>query len=76
MKITNISIVEKDNGFIYKKYIVKYNKKQDTILYACDDWGLRFEPYYGNFTDDEFEFIKKELWDDAYYNKNFSIYIK
>lgn len=74
MTINNISIIKKDNNFIYKKYEVVFNGKKDIILYSQDDWGIRFEPYDGNFTEKEFELIQKEIFDDAYYNINFSKY--
>jgi hypothetical protein len=71
MKIENISIVN-NNGSIYKKYKVSYKNKEDIICYS-NDW-ISFEPYHGNFNEEEFEFIKKYLFDDAYYNLNFSKY--
>jgi hypothetical protein len=85
MIIKNISIVEKQdwvcfNGnnnqlvtTFYKKYEVTYNNKTDIICYSSD--GCRFEPYNGNFTEVEFERIKEELFDDAYYNGKFSVYL-
>lgn len=72
IKAKNISIIKNDNGSIYKKYEVQFNSKSDIILYAQDDWGIRFEPYNGNFTEKEFEEVRRFLFDDAYYNINFS----
>jgi hypothetical protein len=72
MKAKNISIVQDENGHIYKKYEVELNGKKDIICYSQDDWGVRFEPYNGDFSEEEFEDIFKFLWDDAYYNINFS----
>ena len=72
MIIKNTSIVKNDNGSIYKKYDVTYKGKSDTIYYSQDDWGMRFEPYNGNFSEKEFEEVKAQLFDDAYYNMNFS----
>ena len=73
MKIKNISITKTDSG-TYKKYDVEFNGRRDIILYSLDDWGIRFEPYDGNFSDSDFEKIKNELFDDAYYNLYFSKY--
>jgi hypothetical protein len=72
MTIKNISIVTTDKGFIYKKYEVVFKGKSDIIYYSQDDWGIRFESYNGNYTEKEFEEIKEKLFDDAYYNLNFS----
>jgi hypothetical protein len=74
MTIKNISIVKNEKGHIYKKYEVQYAGKSDIIHYSQDDWGMRFEPYYGNFSDRQLEDVRKELFDDAYYNLNFSKY--
>lgn len=72
MKAKNISITIDDKGNTYKKYEVEYKGKKDIIYYAKDSWGIRFEPYSGDFTDKEFEMIRNFLFDDAYYNGNFS----
>jgi len=74
MNIKNISITNNEQGHTFKKYEVSFNKKSDLIYYSCNEWGINFEPYAGNFSDKEFEEIKKALFDDAYYNKNFSKY--
>ena len=76
MKVKNISITTGEKpSFIYKKYEVEYAGKKDIIYYSQDDWGIHFEPYNGNFSEKQLEEIQKFLWDDAYYNKNFSIFI-
>lgn len=84
MKIKNISIVENKDfvcfnntnnqlvSYFYKKYEVTYNNKTDIICYSSE-WS-KFEPYYGNFTDDELELIISKLFNDAKYNNNFSIF--
>lgn len=81
MKIKNISITKKEEtfdgvttSFYYKKYEVEYKGKSD-IIYYCDSDGYPiFEPYNGNFSENEFDEVKKALFEDAYYNKNFSIF--
>lgn len=75
MTAQNISIINRD-GSIYKKYKVDYKGKSDIIYYSQDDWGFRFEPYSGNFSEKEFDEIRKFLFDDAYYNINFSKFEK
>lgn len=74
LKIKNLSAKINDSGFSYKEYMVELNGKSDKILFAHDDWGLRFEPYSGTFSDADFDKIKEVIFDDAYYNKGFSIY--
>jgi hypothetical protein len=68
-----IMSIENENGSIYKKYKVEFKGKED-IIYYCND-EICFE-FYGlsEWSDREMEDIKKELFDDAYYNINFSKY--
>jgi len=49
-------------GFFHFNIYVKFNGKDDTIYFALNEWGLSFEPWEGNFTDEEMEQIKVEVF--------------
>jgi hypothetical protein len=81
MKIKNISITKAEETYdsvttncYYKKYEVEYKGKSDIIYYTDANGFPCFEPYYGNFSEQEFDEVKRALFDDAYYNRNFSAF--
>jgi hypothetical protein len=76
IKIKNILLEVRNNHYgiaSYKEYQVEYKGKSDTISYSDED-SIVFEPYNGSFNEEEFAEVRKALFDDAYYNRNFSIY--
>lgn len=81
MKIKNISITKNEESFggvvtsyYFKKYQVEYKGKSDIVYYSDSDGVPVFEPYAGNWTEKEFDEVKRALFHDAYYNRNFSIF--
>lgn len=66
MKTGTLEILEKVENTDYKKYKVEYKGKEGIIYYYINE--VAFEIYCGNFSETDFEDIKKELFEDAYYN--------